>query len=328
MESSLDKSRMRDILEEFPNQVREASKLGQQLRITEPINKVVIAGVGGSGSVGDVVTSLLRYEHIMVTAIKEYSLPLWVNETTLVFIATYSGDTPETLSMYAEALRRKAQIVIITSGGKIRMAAMDGNTKVISVPKGMPPRLSLAYLFFPIMNILESSGLIKNYVRDAEMLLQTLAKNNYEAKAQELAMKLKNTIPIIYSGPKMAAAAQRWKIAFNENAKAHAFVSILPEAAHNEIVAYEHLTGNFHAIFLRDEKEHRNIQKQFDFMKEFLKGKGVHVTEIALKGESQLNKMFSAIHLGDWTSYFLALLHEVDPTPIRSIDELKAFVAK
>lgn len=328
MNTALDKANMRGFLEDFALHVRDASKLGQQLKIQDPVNKIVIAGVGASGLAGDIVASLLRYESHPVTVVKEHALPHWVNDTTLVFIVSYSGDTSATTSAYAEAVRRKAQVVVITSGGKLRFVAREGNVKVIAIPRGLPQRLAIAYLVFPMLLVLEATGLIKPISRDAEQVIKMLENTNYAAKAEQLALKLKNHIPIIYSGPKLFAAAERWKQMINENAKIHAFANQLPEALNNEIVGFDHLTGNYHVILLRDEREHREVQKQFDFLKDHLKKKEVGITEIALKGQSSLNKIFSAIHLGDWTSYFLALLHEQDPTPTRAVEEWKAWVHK
>ena len=328
MNTALDKANMRGFLEDFPVQIREASNLGQQLKIQDPVNKILIAGAGASGIAGDIVATLLRYENHPVTVVKEHALPNWVNETTLVFIVSHSGDTASTTSCYAEAVRKKAQVVVITSGGKLRFVTREGNVKVIAIPRGLPARSAIAYLLFPMLNVLEASGLTKPVTRDSEAVIKMLENTNYAGKGEQLAIKLKNHIPIIYAGPKLYAAAERWKQMFNENAKIHAFAQQLPDALHHEIMGFDHLTGNYHVILLRDEREHKEVQKQFDFLKEYLKTKDVGVTEIALKGQSSLNKIFSAIHLGDWTSYFLALLHELDPTPTRTIEEWKAWVYK
>lgn len=319
-----DSKAMRDILLDTPALMREATRLGQMVRITDPVSKIVIAGVGSSAIAGDFLATLFRYENVPIHVIKDYDLPRWVNSSTLVFVCSYNGDLPEATSLFAEAIRRDAQIVALTTGGKLKFVAQQSDYKVINIPRGLPDRLALHYLFFAMLNVLEASELIKPHIRDAEQIISNMDPMLYAKKAKTLAEKFKNTIPIIYAGPKQAASALRWKQMINENAKSHAFCNILPDASFNEFAGFDHLTGNFHVILLRDERDHRDIQKQFDAIKAHCKEREVHATEIALKGRSQMAKMFSALHLGDWVSYYMALYHDQDPTPTKSLDKFRS----
>ena len=145
---------------------------------------------------------------------------------------------------------------------------------------------------------------------------------------KDLADKLVDKIPLIYTSDRLKAVAIRWKSEFNENSKVQSFYNVFPELGHNEIVGYTNLKGNFYVIILKDDGDYIRVKKRMDITKAMIKKKGVYATEIGITGGSLLTRIFSAIYIGDWTSYYLALKYSTDPTPVDVIEELKNALKK
>lgn len=312
-----------DIIHSLPQQIREGVQLGKGIKVTGEFSNIVVTGMGGSGIPGDLLKSILRDCKIPIIVNKDYSLPGFVSKNTLVFVISYSGNTEETVSAFKEAQKKRASIVVITAGGKIREMARDAKVPMIIVPQGLPPRNAVAYLLFPMLVTLHNSGITKLDVAGIKETIEALKNSEYDSKAKELAGHLQGKIPIIYSGPQHEAVALRWKQEFNENSKSHAFYNVFSELDHNEITAYQNAKDNFHVILLRDERENAQNKKRMDHLKQLVKDKKIPVTEIMLKGLNPLVKMFTALYMGDLTSYYLAEKYGVDPIDTHIIEDLK-----
>lgn len=309
------------IIEDLPHQIRDAIKLAQGEKIDGEINNILITGMGGSGIAANIVQTLLRETKIPVFVNKDYLIPAFVNEKTLVFVSSYSGNTEETLNAFKEAQKKRAKIICVTSGGKLKQIA--GDSKVIIIPQGMPPRSALAYLLFPILVVLHNLKIIKLSRDEVLKIIDSLHSTDLRKKAEELSEQLHGKTPLIYASPQFGAVALRWKQAINENSKQHAFWNVLSELNHNEMMAYNLPNKEFHAIILRDEKDSIRIQKRIELTKEIIKKQGTPVLEIMLKGESLLVKIITAIFLGDLTSYHLGIKNGIDPADTTMIEEFK-----
>lgn len=319
---------MSDILKNYPAQIRDALGLGTNVVLERDIDRIVIAGVGGSAWPGDVLKSILIEEkiHIPVEIVRDYILPGYVNEKTLVFAVTYSGDTEETILMYSDALKKKAQVVVIASGGKIRWLVNEAERPVslIRIPSGYPPRLATGFILISMLNVLRKNILQKDPISDIKQTIQALGKpEGFSRKGSELAGKLFNKIPIIYASNRFYPAAYVWKISFNETAKIHAFCNCFSELNHNELSGFIKLNGDYHVIIIRDDKEHRQIQKRMELTKGLIKKHNVDVTELMIKGNSFLTKILTAIYLGIYTAYHLAAKNDVDPSSVEMQEDLK-----
>lgn len=312
-----------DIIHSLPQQIREGVQLGKDVKVSGEFSNIVVTGMGGSGIPGDLLKSILHDSKMPIIVNKDYSLPGFVNKNTLVFVISYSGNTEETISAFKEAQKKRAVIVAITSGGKLRDLARDAKVPIIIVPQELPPRSAVAYLLFPMLVIMHNSGLAKLDISGIKQTIEALKNPEYDSKAKELAGHLQGKIPIIYSGPQHEAVALRWKQEFNENSKVHSFYNVFSELDHNEITAYQNAKDAFHIILLRDEREHAQNRKRMDHMKRLLKEKKIPITEIMLKGMIPLVKMFTALYMGDLTSYYLAEKYGVDPTDTHIIEDLK-----
>ena len=318
----IDKDGMYGVLAQFPKQIEIAVKLGKKIKFEGEIDKIVVAGMGGSGVGGELLKNYLDLK-IPVFVNKGYGLPNFVNSRTLVFVVSYSGNTEETVNAYRAALRKGCKIVCITSGGKLIELAEQQGKAVIKIKSGIQPRAALAYLFFPMLNVLHSCGLIDDPIKDVAGLVKVLRKDVFKEKGKELAKRLADKVPIIYASDRFKAVAYRWKTQINENAKVHAFTNTFSELNHNEMVGYTSLKGYYYVVIIKDESDLPQIRKRMMLTKEIIRKSGVDIIEIGITGGSLLTKMFSAIYIGDWTSYYLALEYETDPTPVDVIEGFK-----
>lgn len=317
----IDKSNMKQVLQDFPKQCREALTLAQGLKVQGEFNNIMVCGMGGSGLGGDILKAyLMESSSLPVYVVKDYEIPAYINENTLVFAVSYSGNTEETLSALTKAKNKGAKVVAITSGGQL----LDLVDTVITVPSGLQPRNAAAYLFFPIIGVLFNSGLIEVKNQDLNEMINVLKDTQYfEEKGKELALKIKNKMPVIYSSSRLSPVAFRFKCEINENSKHPACYHVFPELCHNELVGYSGMErAKFIVIMIRDNGDHERIKKRMDTCKNLFE-ETVDVEEMTTLGDSLLARIFSAIYLGDWVSYHLAVWKRIDPTPVHVIENLK-----
>ncbi|MBD3208893.1 bifunctional phosphoglucose/phosphomannose isomerase [Candidatus Woesearchaeota archaeon] len=320
-----DKEDAYKIISSMHEHIREAYKLGLGIKPDRPFQRVLVAGMGGSGIAGDLLKELFEAEPtcpVAVDTVKNYQTPTGIDDNTLLIAISYSGNTEETLSMYKTGIRKGCQALLVSSGGKMEELAKLNKHAIIKLPKGLQPRMAIAYLFFPILRVMENSGVVRSYEQEVNGLVDTLKQQDIREKAIELSAKCYEKIPLILADNSFYPVAYRWKTQVNENAKAPAFCHALPEFNHNEMLAYTNRIGSYYAVMLSTDREHRRVIKRIGLTKELLQHKGVAVTEIAVKG-TMLKQMFTTIHLGDMTSYFLALRYETDPTPVKLIERFK-----
>ncbi len=319
----VDRSDMKGVLERFPAMIREAVELGKGFNITGEIRRIVVTGMGGSAISGDILRSLMKDSEIHVSVNKGYTLPRFVDANTLVIAISYSGNTEETVSAYRDALRRKATVVSISSGGKLEELARMNETTHIKVPKGIQPRLSTPYLLLPMLNVLAASGLIDNQADSLVQMSKTIGIQQIKERAQDIAVKLKGKVPLIYSSDDLLCVAEKWKTDINENAKVPAFYNLFPEFNHNEICSFLNLVGEYFVVMIKDEGDHERVKKRISIVKKLIMKQGVDVIELSLTGETLLVRIMSSIYQGMWISYYLALEYGVDPTDVSIIEDLK-----
>ncbi|MBI2655639.1 bifunctional phosphoglucose/phosphomannose isomerase [Candidatus Woesearchaeota archaeon] len=320
-----DSSNMLKAIEDFPHQCRTALELAKGMAVSGKISNIIVAGMGGSAVGGDLLRLYMHDSKIPVTTIRDYKLPDYVNESTLVFAVSYSGNTEETLAAYEDAVRKKAKIVAVTSGGRL----WEVSKKTIKIPKGLQPRAALGYLFFPVLGVLVNSGIVKeNSAEIAEMLDILPQKEEFRSFGEKLAKKIGSRTPLIYASEQFSAVAYRWKTQFNENSKIAAFSHVFSEMNHNEIVGYQSMgKDKFTAIFIRDNLDNERIRKRMDITKEIISQK-VEVEEVYTKGTYLLSRLFSGLYYADFASYYLALQNKIDPTPVHVIENLKKKLAE
>jgi glucose/mannose-6-phosphate isomerase len=329
---------------DFPAQCERAMRLALEWSLPplprEP-HLVVISGMGGSGIGGDYLRALFEAEsHLPALVVRDYHLPHCVDEHTLVFTVSYSGNTEETLACYSAARERDAMIVSLSSGGELQAWAHRDGVPHLQVPGGQPPRTALGYLFLPMLVLCERWSLLPDMEAARTRTLQRLVQGRnrwgihtpYEQNpAKQLAQALHRRIPLLYgSGGYRAIIATRWKGQINENAKQHAFANTFPELNHNEILGWVGATqqaDNFSVVVLRDPDESRQTRTRIEVTRNLV-GNAAEWHEVWAEGASLLERLLTLTYLGDFVSLYLAYLNQVDPYTIDYIDLLKAELKK
>jgi glucose/mannose-6-phosphate isomerase len=324
----LDPDNMRKAILEIPAQAEQGYKLAEAMdfgKLNGKCSSVIIAGMGGSAIAGLLLKGFLSDDPVRIDVVQDYSLPKWADKHTLFIACSYSGNTEETISVYKEARRKGCDVIVVTTGGKIEEYARVSNLIIINIPSGYQPRAAMAYQFFAMLRILEKLRLVESKAKDVLRLKEDLKAQlqSLEKNALILSEKLLHKTPLVYTSKRFEAIGYRWKCQFNENSKIMAFSNVFSEMNHNEVEGFANLRASYHAILLRFDEDHRRVQKRMSLVKEILLKEGVSDTDIGIRGASLLSKMFSAIILGDLTSYYLALRLGVNPSTVALIEGFK-----
>ena len=335
----LDEGNMRGQLHGLPEQCQTAWQKALSFKLPEHFNavdKVIILGMGGSAIGGDLVRSLTFFMQKPVIFVnREYDLPAFTDENTLVIASSYSGNTEETLSAFRQSLQTSSKKIAITTGGKLKEISEAAGIPVFIVDHVSAPRAALGYSFIPLIALLRNLGFLEGIQIDVPTMIQSL-KNLLEHfketcdcnanPAKQLAIKLNGKVSVIYGAGILGEVARRWKTQINENSKAWAFYELFPELNHNATVGYQFpsaLAQQIFVIFLHCPLLHPRTQIRFKITGELLAQNGIGYENVNSQGGDALSQMMSLIYLGDWVSFYLAMLYQIDPTPVKTIDFLK-----
>lgn len=326
---------MKELVASLSNQIRAAYKIGENtpfINTYRSINTVLVCGLGGSGIGGKIISQLVKNElKIPFLCINDYELPAWVNKNTLIIASSYSGNTEETIAAVKEGLKRGAEIVAITSGGKMEALANENGWNKFIVPGGEQPRAMLAYSLVQQLYILVRYGLIEDSILEELTKVPDFLDADEEETRQEamrIATAFTGKLPIIYAGNDFEGIVVRWRQQINENAKTLAWHHVFPEMTHNELVGWAGGSDNEAPIFLRSSLNHPRTARRWEIAKPILAEHTSTIIETQAKGESKLAQDFYLIHLGDWTSYFMAEIKQIDAVEVEVISHLKSEMAK
>jgi glucose/mannose-6-phosphate isomerase len=326
---------MKNLIENFPGQLREALEIGNKATLNGPKKKVkniLITGLGGSGIGGTIVSEIVSNEcPVSITVNKDYFIPAFVNEESLVIVCSYSGNTEETVHAFEAALKKNAMIACITSGGKIADLAKSEKLDLITIPGGMPPRACLGYSLVQLFFILEKYGMInssfKKQFSDSIALLEN-EKNNILTEANKLSDFFNGKIPVIYAVDGYNGVATRFRQQVNENSKMLCWHNVLPEMNHNELVGWTSKNDDLAVIILRNKNDYSRTQARLEISREVFKKYTSSVVECWSKGNSHLERALYLIHLTDFVSVFLAEKKKIDAMEVNIINHLKGELAK
>jgi glucose/mannose-6-phosphate isomerase len=296
---------------------------------------LVVCGMGGSAIGGDLAVAALGDRATRpIATVRGYGLESWTAPDSLVLCASYSGDTEETLACFDAAGAAGTERVALTTGGKLAEMARAEDVPVIGAPAGMQPRAAVLYMTIGALECAALCGAapgLRSEIDMAGSLLERLAAEwgpgaAEGSLAKAIARDLQGAVPVVHGAGATAAVAQRWRTQINENAKAAAFWSELPEADHNEICAWERgrdaapLVG----VFLVDPDQHPRVHRRIELTAAEVERAGAPVISVEARGQSRLERVLSLVLLGDLVSVYLAVLEGVDPTPVEPIERLKA----
>ncbi|HLZ14581.1 MAG TPA: bifunctional phosphoglucose/phosphomannose isomerase [Candidatus Saccharimonadales bacterium] len=319
---------------------KEAAQLRDTYEIKNPqpfnqVRNIVHAGMGGSA-----LPAMLAQAWPVLPEpfeiVRNYDIPPYINQDTLFIADSYSGNTEETVSALEQAAAKGAQVVVIASGGKLQAMAEEKGYRFVQLPKVGQPRYAMFCNYKAILTALVSAGLAeaeKVYpVLDsaADFLeraipawLPTVPTKDNPAK--QLAQELIGKSVVVYGGPKMYAAAYKWKISFNENAKQVAWVNQLPEFNHNEFIGWskQPVDKPYAIVDLRSNLEHPRVQKRFEVTARLLSGMRPEPHVVQAQGETMLEQLLWMVAYGDFVSLYVALLNGINPTPVDLVESFK-----
>ncbi len=342
----VDPENMYNRIFDLPEQMEEALKISNNWKINPDdfleIKNIVVIGMGGSAIGGDLVRSYLASKLLVpFQVIRNYVLPEYVDDETLVIVSSYSGNTEETLAALDDAVGRKAMIAAISTGGMLEDVCKLNEIPMAKLPEGLQPRAAIGYSFVPTLLFFEKIKLVKNLTKDVESTIKLLQQTRVEFiedndidnnPAKKMAKSIFGKIPIIYSGPTITdVVGIRWKGQICENAKNLAFANHYAEFNHNELVGWADSINKFKknliVLQLHDADDHIQIVQRMDIVHKLIAELDVEVLEINSIGAAPLERMFYLIQFGDFMSYYLAILNDVDPSPVKVITRLKGMLA-
>ena len=323
----------------FPEQIELAFQIANQavsVNHESRVSEVVIAGMGGSAIGGDLIKALVADSiAVPIEVVRDYSLTSWVGPSTLVICVSYSGNTEETLSCYSEAAKKGAQLAGITSGGELADRLDNDGGDLITIPDGNPPRASLGFVSIPVLVYLSRHGLCSGAYEDkiagaANLITEYRSGFSEESDSNRtlnLARKIYDSIPVIYGDARYTGSvATRFRGQLEENAKMVAFHHSLPEMNHNEIVGYLNnpdLLQQISIVWLMDKNQHSRTTLRKSLTSDLIGDIVGSQEEIQSLGSNLTERLFYLIHFCDWVSYWCAILHGTDPTPVERIEALK-----
>jgi len=323
-----DLQKMYKIYDNWPEIAQESFKSNQELVDFENVNHIVFAGMGGSGAIGDIFSSILSKSKIHVNVVKGYVLPETVDSDTLIVITSVSGNTAEALSVLESAHKLESNIITFSSGGKIQQYCTENNLQNIIVPKIHSPRASFTSYLYTMLKVLHTTLRINQ--EDILESISGLEKIGKEINSQNLTdsnpslnlAKWIIGIPMIYYPFGLQSDANRFKNSLQENAKMHVFAEDVIEACHNGVVAWEK-KSDIQPILIMGQDDHIKTKERWQILKEFFQQNNIEYREvISIKG-SILTKIINLIYLLDYSTIYKAVLDEIDPSPVKAIDFIK-----
>ena len=336
---SVDRKDMLSSLEEMPKHFSEGLRRGRMSGLSRfaPRN-IFVCGMGGSAIGGDLLCEWLSSQSdAPCSVLRAYSVPPHLGKESLVIVASYSGNTEETLCMLEEVRKKRAKAVIVSSGGQLALMGGTHEIPFARLPTGMMPRASLGFMLGAMLGIVERTGAasVDKQFEEAIRVMESVVSSCKPSKpttdnpAKRLAHELYGFVPVIIGYGISRPIAKRWANQINENSKSMAFSSEIPELNHNEIVGWMRDTRSkgFSAVFLDTEHGNKALIKRVEATKKMVM-RVAPMHSVMSIGLSPLAQMMSLVLVGDYMSIYLGVLRKEDPSSNEPIDELKAVLSK
>ena len=323
-----DSNKMYETYDYWPKLAKEYYEKDFSKLEIDDVDHIVFAGMGGSGTIGDIISSILSKTNIHVNVVKGYLLPKTVDSDTLVVATSISGNTDEVLSILKNSKNTKARFISFSSDGDLEKVSIENNIKHIKIPQSHSPRASLPSFLYSILNVLENVIPIKKNdimesISKLEQTQKLISSSNLNEKNPSLSLAnwIKN-IPIIYYPWGLQAAAIRFKNSLQENAKIHTISEDVIEACHNGIVAWENKTS-IQPILIQGYDDYIKTKERWKIFKEFLQSKQIDFKEVNSGDGNILSKIMHLIYLLDYSTIYHAIESKIDPSPVKSIEFIK-----
>lgn len=330
---------MQSLIEGFRAQLEKAQEIGKNLTFTapnQPIQNVVIAGLGGSGIGGNLVESFMASGlKVPVTVSKTYTVPNFISANTLFIACSFSGNTEETLQALEIVEQRGAKVFCVTSGGKLLEKAQSAGYDFAQIPNEAPcPRAFLGYSLTQLLYAfkgyqLSDTEFEADYTETLALLANDVA--DIQIKARELADAFYDHLPVVYSDTHFGGVITRFQQQVNENSKQLCHAHVFPEMNHNELVGWESgdsVRNKAVVLMIRSGLDHERVKIRMNICKDIFAERAAKVIDLEPKGTSLIAQSYYLIHLLDWVSFYLAEKNEVDPFQVDVIMRLKGELAK
>ncbi len=341
--SRLDPSGLRDRLRALPRHCelawRETRGFPLLKHRTSP-ERVVIGGMGGSAIAGDLLADLASLQAtVPILVVRDHRLPFVLDERTLFIACSYSGNTEETLSLFRQATQANARVMAISGGGTLADLAREHGVPLLTAGISGEPRSVVGFNLMLLLGALERLGLVRIPEEEVNGAVASLLHRvsglredvpTRDNPAKQLAVELRDKLILVYGSGLYAGAARRWKSQFNENAKAWAFAETIPELLHNSVEAFgtaSTLAGGAMALLLRPNAGEGSAGRHYSVVAELLQRNDIPHRILQEEDGSPLGQLLGMVLLGDYVSYYLALLRGVDPSPTPAIVAGKALLA-
>ncbi len=329
----IDSYNLRSVILNYTDLLSWSQKAAEKIDLTgaekENFTNLIICGMGGSALSGDLLFDYLSHNgerNLPIYVCRSYNLPEDTTKNSLIFISSYSGNTEETISCFREAIRLKCPLVVFSQGGAIASMAKKRKIPLVTLNidfDHFEPRYAALPFFASMHEVLHRFGLTKKIKKYPK-----IRALEFEKEGKRLAGIIAGKTPLIYASEKYEFIARNWKIKINENAKTPAFYNFFPELNHNEMVGFTCPKGKFIVLILTESSDHPRVKKRMLITSKLYNKRGIKTVMVTIKGQTFLEKIIKMLVLGDWVSYYLALLYQQDPSPVKMVEEFKVLLTK
>jgi glucose/mannose-6-phosphate isomerase len=335
----LDPQGMIDQINGLPDQLEKAWELGQALPLpgADGLERILLAGMGGSATGADLAAAYAAPAcPLPITVLRQYSLPAWASgPQTLVIASSHSGNTEEILSVFEQAHARGCRVVVLGAGGRLaELGRARGDSCWLFEHAGQP-RAGVGFAFGLLVSGLHRLGLLPDPDRDLRDTLHALRNQQTNLlpevpvaynPAKRLAGQMVERWVCILAADDLEPVARRWQAQINETAKSWAQFETLPEVDHNTLAGLFHpedALSRMIALFLSAPSNHPRNRLRLELTRKMFMLQGINTDVVSPKGESKLAHLWTLLHLGDYTSYYLAMAYGEDPAAVDAIRMLK-----
>jgi glucose/mannose-6-phosphate isomerase len=313
-------------IKQFPSQFKKGLELAKNLKVKGEFNRIIVCGMGGSSLYVDIINNFFAEDSqikIRIEVNQGYNIPKSSDQKTLFVVASYSGNTEETLYCLDEIEAKGYKYIVLAAGGQLMERAEKSKSVLFKIPQGLQPRLSTGYFFSGLIKILSNSNIIPE---QDEILINCAEKIDAsldETRAKDLAEKLKNKVPVVYATDNNWSIARVTKIKFNENTKTQAFWNFFPELNHNEMVGFSNLVMNPLFMIFQSQYTNQRNNKRIEIFSDIMRSKSVPVEVINMSGSNVIEEIMNAYYFADHVTYYLAEAYGIDPEPVDLVEEFK-----
>ncbi len=336
----IDRQNMLGEIDHLPQQLQDAWQLGRQLNLPNwtGIQHVIIAGMGGSAIGADLLAAYVAPNcQVPVFVWRDYDLPAWAHgKKTLVISSSHSGNTEETLAAFHQAQVRGCRILAVSTGGQLLDAAHKTGAVAWKFEHSGQPRAAVGFSFGLLLSAFSRLGLIPDPQLELENAAQAMRSQQalltadvpvHQNPAKRMAGQIMSRLVVVMGSGVLAPVARRWKGQISEVSKSWSQFEFLPEANHNTLAGIlnpEATLPRLIVLFLRGKSLHERNQLRSELTRKIFMLEGIATDYIDAQGNTPLEQMWTMLHFGDYTAYYLAMAYLVDPTPVETIENFKS----